>query len=145
MSIRIPSLETNLSQFNPAHIITTYILVLRLTSHLLLPLKRILHQSSVRDSFLFYPLYLYVRFIKFELSECKQNLCYLKQNVWREALEKIHKGFACYLLHAGFLFGLFFDPEDGGDMFLRNVVRFSTNYAASTPRRYSSSRISLFF
>jgi hypothetical protein len=23
--------------------------------------------------------------------------------------------------HAGFLIGLFFDPEDGGDMFLRNV------------------------
>jgi hypothetical protein len=28
---------------------------------------------------------------------------------------------SCYLLHAGFLFGLFFDPEDGGDMFFRNV------------------------
>jgi hypothetical protein len=27
----------------------------------------------------------------------------------------------CYLLHAAFLFGLFFDPEDGGDIFLRNV------------------------
>jgi hypothetical protein len=24
-------------------------------------------------------------------------------------------------LQAGFLFGLFFDPEDKGDMFLRNV------------------------
>jgi hypothetical protein len=24
-------------------------------------------------------------------------------------------------LHADFLLGLFFDPEDGGDMFLRNV------------------------
>jgi hypothetical protein len=23
--------------------------------------------------------------------------------------------------HAGFMLGLFFDPEDGGDMFLRNV------------------------
>jgi hypothetical protein len=23
--------------------------------------------------------------------------------------------------HAGFFFGFFFDPEDGGDMFLRNV------------------------
>jgi hypothetical protein len=23
--------------------------------------------------------------------------------------------------HAGFLLGLFFDPEDAGDMFLRNV------------------------
>jgi hypothetical protein len=28
---------------------------------------------------------------------------------------------AYYLLHAGFFLGLFFDPEDGGDMFLRNV------------------------
>jgi hypothetical protein len=24
---------------------------------------------------------------------------------------------ACYLLHAGFLLGLYFDPEDEGDMF----------------------------
>jgi hypothetical protein len=28
---------------------------------------------------------------------------------------------ACHLLHTGFLLGFFFDPEDGGDMFLRNV------------------------
>jgi hypothetical protein len=28
---------------------------------------------------------------------------------------------ACYLLHAGLLFGLIFDSEAGGDMFLRNV------------------------
>jgi hypothetical protein len=28
---------------------------------------------------------------------------------------------ACYLLHAGFLLGLFFDAEDGGATFLRNV------------------------
>jgi hypothetical protein len=28
---------------------------------------------------------------------------------------------ACHLLHAGFLLGLFFEPEDGGDMFLQNV------------------------
>jgi hypothetical protein len=25
---------------------------------------------------------------------------------------------ACYLFHAGFFLGIFFDPEDGGDMFL---------------------------
>jgi hypothetical protein len=29
--------------------------------------------------------------------------------------------YACYLLQAGFLLGLFIDPEDGGDMFLRNI------------------------
>jgi hypothetical protein len=28
---------------------------------------------------------------------------------------------ACYLFHAGSLLDLFFDPEDGGDMFLRKV------------------------
>jgi hypothetical protein len=27
-------------------------------------------------------------------------------------------GSACYLLHDDFLLGLFFHPEDGGDMFL---------------------------
>jgi hypothetical protein len=30
-------------------------------------------------------------------------------------------GSACYLIHAGFLLGLFFDPENGSDIFLRNV------------------------
>jgi hypothetical protein len=28
---------------------------------------------------------------------------------------------ACYLLHVGFLLGLFFEPEDEGDMFLHNI------------------------
>jgi hypothetical protein len=39
----------------------------------------------------------------------------------RNIMERIRKYSACYLLPAGFLLGLFFDPEDGGDMFLRNV------------------------
>jgi hypothetical protein len=30
---------------------------------------------------------------------------------------------------------IFFDPEDGGDMFLRNVGCISTDYMASHPRR----------
>jgi hypothetical protein len=29
---------------------------------------------------------------------------------------------SCYLLRTGFLLGLFFDPEDGVDMFLLNVT-----------------------
>jgi hypothetical protein len=37
----------------------------------------------------------------------------------REAGSKnIH---ACYMLHAGFLLALFFDPDDGGDTFLGNI------------------------
>jgi hypothetical protein len=41
--------------------------------------------------------------------------------------------------HAGILLCLFFDPEDGGDMFLRNVGRLSTDYTALYPRRKYSS------
>jgi hypothetical protein len=35
---------------------------------------------------------------------------------------------------------LFFDPDDGGDTFLRNVGHNSTNYTASYPRRRYSSK-----
>jgi hypothetical protein len=38
---------------------------------------------------------------------------------------------------AGFLLGIHFDPEDGGDMFLRNIG-LSPIYAALQPRRYYS-------
>jgi hypothetical protein len=37
--------------------------------------------------------------------------------------------------NASFLLGLFFDPEDVSDMFLRNVGRLSTGYKALNPRR----------
>jgi hypothetical protein len=40
--------------------------------------------------------------------------------------------------HAGFLFALLFDPEDGGDMFLRNVVELSTEYTALYHKREHS-------
>jgi hypothetical protein len=36
--------------------------------------------------------------------------------------------------HPGFLLGLFFDLEDGGDMFLRNIGWHSTDYTASYSR-----------
>jgi hypothetical protein len=35
-----------------------------------------------------------------------------------------------------FLAGLFSDPENGGDMFLRNVGWLSTDYTALYPRRF---------
>jgi hypothetical protein len=40
--------------------------------------------------------------------------------------------------HAGFLLGLLFDPEDGVDMFFRNICSVSTDYTA-LPRRWHSS------
>jgi hypothetical protein len=42
------------------------------------------------------------------------------------------------MLHAGFFLGLFFDHEDDGDMFLRNVSWFSTDYMMFCPRRQNS-------
>jgi hypothetical protein len=32
--------------------------------------------------------------------------------------------YACYLLRDSFLLGLFFDPESGGDIFLRNATLY---------------------
>jgi hypothetical protein len=46
--------------------------------------------------------------------------------------------------HAGFLLGLVFDPEDGGDMLMRNVGCLSTDYTALYPRKQNSSPLSLF-
>jgi hypothetical protein len=41
----------------------------------------------------------------------------------------IYKHSACLLAE------IFFDPEDGGDIFLRNIGCISTDYTASHPRR----------
>jgi hypothetical protein len=46
--------------------------------------------------------------------------------------------------HAGFLLSLFFDPEYGGDMFLRNVGLLSTHYTALYARRRNSSNLEIF-
>jgi hypothetical protein len=47
--------------------------------------------------------------------------------------------FRATCFHDVFLLDLFFDPEDGGDMFLRNVNRLSTDYTESYPRRQNFS------
>jgi hypothetical protein len=44
------------------------------------------------------------------------------------------KSRTCYLLHAGFLIGSFFEPEVGDDMFLRKFGWISTDYTALYPR-----------
>jgi hypothetical protein len=36
-------------------------------------------------------------------------------------ITSLFQDFACYLHHDDFLLGLPFDPEDGSDIFLRNV------------------------
>jgi hypothetical protein len=41
----------------------------------------------------------------------------------------------CYLIYAGSLLCWFLEPEDGGDMLLRNVGWLSTDYTALYPRR----------
>jgi hypothetical protein len=43
---------------------------------------------------------------------------------------------ACRLLLAGFLFGILFDPEDGGIAFLRSVGGLVPNYTTFHSRRY---------
>jgi hypothetical protein len=47
------------------------------------------------------------------------------------------------IFHTGFLLGLFFGPEDGDDMFLRNVVWLSTDYTALYRRRRNSFSLQL--
>jgi hypothetical protein len=57
-------------------------------------------------------------------------------NVPKEHVAKQETGSsACSLLHNGFMFGTFFNTEDGGDVFLRNVSLFSKDYTALYPRR----------
>jgi hypothetical protein len=57
-----------------------------------------------------------------------------------------------YLLHAGFLLGLLFDPEDEGDMFVRNIGCLSPRYTAVYPRshrcenlKYTTAKTNSFF
>jgi hypothetical protein len=47
--------------------------------------------------------------------------------------------------HTAFLHGLFFDPEGGSDIFLRNVCWLSADYTALYPKRQNSSGEGLFW
>jgi hypothetical protein len=51
-------------------------------------------------------------------------------------IPNMHSSSSCYsMLRAGFLLGLLFSPDNGGDLFLRNVGWLSTDYMALHPRR----------
>jgi hypothetical protein len=47
---------------------------------------------------------------------------------WKPRYISSYKKTAGFLLHAGFLFSLTFDPEDGVDLFLLNVGRVSPDF-----------------
>jgi hypothetical protein len=49
--------------------------------------------------------------------------------------------FACGLLHVSFLLGLLFDPEDGRNLFLRNVGLLLPDYTAVYPRKWNFSEV----
>jgi hypothetical protein len=54
-----------------------------------------------------------------KVNRCSGGKCslHLQGGICQASFLQAHFS-ACYLLHAGFLLGLFFNPEDGGDMFL---------------------------
>jgi hypothetical protein len=69
-------------------------------------------------------------------------LCVYLNFFWSLCLNIVIKTFpsyACCLLHAGFLLGLLFNPEDGGDMFLWNVSWLLRDCTALCLRRQNSS------
>jgi hypothetical protein len=55
-----------------------------------------------------------------EEAECSKTLVPIYQS-------KLHNIPYCQL-HAGFLLGLLFNPEDGGNMFLQNAGSLSVDY-----------------
>jgi hypothetical protein len=65
-----------------------------------------------------------------------------EQKVWlpHSILSVYYSKFSCitcsvvFLLHSGLLLGLLFNPQDGGDMFLRNVGLLSPGRTALYPR-----------
>jgi hypothetical protein len=50
---------------------------------------------------------------------------------------------ACSLLHAGFLLDLPFNPEDGGDIFIRKVGELLSDYTTFHTRRQTCSPVGI--
>jgi hypothetical protein len=57
----------------------------------------------------------------------------LCSGMWRRVV-RWKQSSAWWLLQAGFLLGLFLDPKDGGEIFLRNICWISTDYTEWYPR-----------
>jgi hypothetical protein len=73
-------------------------------------------------------------------------LCRASVRPWRIHLQDrrvSQASFSCCMSHAGFLSDLVFNPEDGGDMFLRKVGWLSTDKTVFYLRRQNSSQAML--
>jgi hypothetical protein len=79
------------------------------------------------------------------IRKCAESQSRFRKNMLHSSSGlKSKLGFTCWLLLVGFLLCILFDPEEGGDMFLRNDGTLSTEYIALYPRRYNSSSIFMF-
>jgi hypothetical protein len=73
-----------------------------------------------------------------KLNRRFKGTCLQLQGWWMSQAKKKKNSLNQIASRAGFLLGLFFDPEDGGDMYHPNIGRLSTDYMALCPRRYNS-------
>jgi hypothetical protein len=62
------------------------------------------------------------------------NSCDSKTILWRN-IGVLWAGLSLLPASACFLLDLFFDPEDGGEMFLQNIGWLSMDYTALYPKR----------
>jgi hypothetical protein len=82
-----------------------------------------------------------------ELVECKptfrRNMSPPSSRSKKKPSKKLEWSTAYYLLHVSFLLGFFFDPKDGGDIFIRNVGWLLVGQTALSPRGQKSSSTEL--
>jgi uncharacterized membrane protein YciS (DUF1049 family) len=69
----------------------------------------------------------------------------LKLNRYFGGTSRLHLPLLATCFHAGFLLGLFFYPEDGGDMFLRNISWLPTDYTLLATCFHTGFLLGLYF